>query len=260
MVGTGSAYMAEPLGSLSARAPSGEGAPAEMRSTMPLPETTPSAAVKPTSAVEPPPIASAPEKSLTSDPTRVVGVFRNTYYDFPREADYGGPTLTLMTGACGAIAAVPRAFYEAICVQGSGTLRRGTTVSFARRDCECAEVCPRTGQRICFEALDARRFPWGRGAAGRAITPLVTVAADTRVLALGTPIYVPEFDGVAIDDDGVAHDGCFVVEDRGVRVQGLHIDVFTGDEASTARMNRRVPSNRGVTVVRDEPRCERLRR
>ncbi len=227
-----------------------------------FPTATPTSTSTPTPTPTATATASATPTAIPStvDSTRVLGVFRNTYYDFPRESDYAGPTLTLMTGACRAIATVPRAFYDALCVQGSGTLRKGKTVSFARRDCDCAEVCPRTGHRICFDALDSARFPWGRGAAGRAITPLVTVAADTRVLPLGTPIYVPEFDGVARDDTGATHDGCFVVEDRGVRIIGQHIDVFTGDEASTLRLNRVVPSNKGVTVVVDEPRCERLRR
>jgi 3D (Asp-Asp-Asp) domain-containing protein len=248
VAGSGSAWMSEPLGSRDPR-PQMPRAALFSPSPSPSPSTPPSPSPSPSpSSVPPPP-----------DPTHVVGIFRNTYYDFPRESDYGGPTVALMTGACRTIATVPRAFYEAVCVQGSGTLSRGKTVSFARRDCDCAEVCPRTGQRICFDALDAARFPWGRGAAGRAITPLVTVAADTRVLPLGTPIYVPEFDGVERNDARM-HDGCFVVEDRGVRVQGNHIDVFTGDEASTLRMNRVVPSNKGVTVVVDEPRCEHLRR
>jgi len=52
-----------------------------------------------------------------------------------------------------------------------------------------------------------------------------------------------------------ASNGCFVVEDRGVRVRGEHIDVFTGHPEQTARLNRQVPSNQGVTVIVDVPRC-----
>ncbi len=67
-------------------------------------------------------------------------------------------------------------------------------MSFAKRDCTCAEVCPRTGQRICFEALDATSFPWGRGASGRPIAPLRSIAADTSVLPMGTVLYIPELE------------------------------------------------------------------
>jgi 3D (Asp-Asp-Asp) domain-containing protein len=189
---------------------------------------------------------------------RVLGTFRNTYYDFPREADHKGTSVALKSASCETIATVPKTFHDALCVQGSGSLARGGTVSFAKRDCACAEICPRTGQRICFEALDRTSFPWGRGAAGRPIQPLRTVAADTNVLPMGTVIYIPELDGVPRSKDGAAIDGCFVVEDRGLRVQGEHVDVFTGDPRETAALNAQVPSNRGVTVVVDAPKCSHL--
>jgi 3D (Asp-Asp-Asp) domain-containing protein len=189
---------------------------------------------------------------------RVLGSFKNTYYDFPNEADYQGPTVGLMNAECRTIKSVPRPFYEAVCVQGSGRLTNGTTVSFNRRDCGCAEVCPRTGQRICFDALDIASYPWGRGATGQAITPLLTVAVDTEVIPINTPVYIPEFDGLPRDPDYRAmHDGCFIVQDRGVGVKGAHIDVFTGHPAMTRLWNKLVPSNKGVTVVVDSPRCAR---
>ncbi len=161
-----------------------------------------------------------------------------------------------MGAGCTPIASVPRGFYDTVCMQGSGLLRGGRAVSFARRDCACAAVCPRSGEQICFEALDPRRFPWGRGATGHAITPLVTVAADTHVLPLGTHIYVAEFDGIARTAGSSDRlDGCFIVEDRGVRIQGAHLDVFAGDERSTAYLNTVVPSNAGVSVSVDVPKC-----
>jgi 3D (Asp-Asp-Asp) domain-containing protein len=189
---------------------------------------------------------------------RPLGMFRNTYYDFPREVDHSGAAVSLMSATCQPIAQVPRTFFEAVCVQGSGSLKRGGTVSFSRRDCPCAEVCPRTGQKICFDALDPAAFPWGRGAAGIAITPMRTLAADTAVLPMGTVVYIPELDGAPKNDAGDVIDGCFVVEDRGLRVQGEHVDIFTGFPANTALLNERVPSNQGVTVVVSAPRCAHL--
>jgi 3D (Asp-Asp-Asp) domain-containing protein len=190
---------------------------------------------------------------------RSLGTFRNTYYDFPNENDYDGAVVSLLNQSCKALAQVPRSFFEALCVQGSGTLRRGTTVSFARRDCDCAPVCPKTGQKICFDELDAREYPWGRGATGKAITPLLTVAVDPKVIPLGTPLYVPELDGLPRDPNGTSpHDGCFIAQDKGLAVVGDHVDFFTGHKDVTALWNRRVPSNRGVTVVVDSPRCARV--
>lgn len=187
---------------------------------------------------------------------RVLGTFRNTYYDFPAERAFSGPTMSLMNASCQPIATVPRAFHDALCVQGSGALAGGGTVSFAKRDCACAEICPRTGQKICFTALDRGTYPWGRGAAGTPIRPLRSIAADTNVLPMGTALYIPELEGAA-RADGSTSDGCFVVEDRGLKVEGNHVDIFSGDPESTAALNRQVPSNRGVTVIVDAPRCQR---
>ncbi|AKV04537.1 hypothetical protein AKJ09_11200 [Labilithrix luteola] len=188
----------------------------------------------------------------------VLGVFRNTYYDFPREADFSGPETPIMNASCAPIAKVPKAFFEAVCVQGGGSLRNGGTVSFAKRDCACAEICPRTGQRICFDALDAASFPWGRGATGRPIAPLRSVAADTSVLPMGTVLYIPELEGAPRGPDSEPADGCFVVEDRGLKVRGEHVDIFAGFPSQTAALNARVPSNKGVTIVVDSPRCAHL--
>ncbi|MEP7050680.1 MAG: 3D domain-containing protein [Pseudomonadota bacterium] len=189
---------------------------------------------------------------------RVLGTYRNTYYDFPNEADFSGETVALKNGKCKTIKTVARSFYEAVCVQGSGTLASGSTVSFARRDCECAELCPRSNQHICFDELEAKAFPWGRGATGRAITPLLTIAVDSDLVPLDTPVYIPEFDGVPRDPSRTSvHDGCFIAQDRGVRVKGEHVDIFTGHHEITALWNSLVPSNRGVTIVLDSPRCAR---
>jgi 3D (Asp-Asp-Asp) domain-containing protein len=189
---------------------------------------------------------------------RTLGIFRNTYYHFPAESEFSGETTPLFNAACEPIKSVPKGFHDAVCVQGSGLLNSGTTVSFAKRDCSCAMECPRTNQRICFDVLDKEKFPWGRGATGKGITPLLTVAVDTDVIPLHTPIYVPEYDGVPRDVARTSkHDGCFIAQDRGLKVKGRHIDVFAGDQATGELWNRLVPSNQGVTVIVDSPRCRR---
>jgi 3D (Asp-Asp-Asp) domain-containing protein len=189
---------------------------------------------------------------------RPLGTFRNTYYDFPNEADFEGSNVPLKNAKCDTIAPVTKGFYEAVCVQGSGTLKRGSTVSFAKRDCDCAETCSKTSQKICFDELDPKEFPWGRGATGKPITPLVTVAVDPDVIPMGTALYVPELDGLPRDPDGISrHDGCFVAQDKGLKVKGQHVDIFTGHASITKLWNSLVPSNRGVTVIVDSPRCAR---
>lgn len=180
-------------------------------------------------------------------------LFRNTYYYFPTEPE-GAQDTPLYGASCQTLALVPRIFHDDLCVQGSGRLATGATMSFARRDCACAAVCPRTGQRICFDMLDPARFPAGRGATGRAIRPLHTLAVDPAVVPLGSVVYIPELAGLP-RLDGSPHDGCFVAEDRGIRVVGQHVDVFTGDARTMRQWQAAVPSQRGVHVTIGDPRC-----
>jgi 3D (Asp-Asp-Asp) domain-containing protein len=82
---------------------------------------------------------------------------------------------------------------------------------------------------------------------------------------MGTVVYIPELDGSPRfgDEENAANrtlDGCFVVEDRGLKVHGEHVDIFTGAPSRTAAVNARVPSNKGVTIVVDAPRCAHLAR
>jgi 3D (Asp-Asp-Asp) domain-containing protein len=186
------------------------------------------------------------------------GLFRNTYYDFPSEGA-GPKDATIFDASCRPIATVTRTFHDQVCVQGSGRLGSGATVAFAARGCTCASVCPRTGQQICFERLDPSRFPSGRGATGGPITPMRSVAVDTAVIPLGTPLYIPELAGLP-GPNGAPHDGCFVAEDRGMKVVGRQVDVFTGDPTHTQRWNAAYPSNRGVHVLPNDPRCGYLAR
>ncbi|MCH2109100.1 MAG: 3D domain-containing protein [Polyangiaceae bacterium] len=187
-----------------------------------------------------------------------IGSFRNTYYDFPAESEFAGPPISLMSASCEPLAEVPRDFYQSLCVQGSGTLNRGITISFAKRNCSCAAVCEKTNQKICFDALDAQEFPFGRGAQGTAITPLRTIAVDSSVIPLGTAIYIPEYDGIPRRPGDVPHDGCFIAEDRGMQIVGKHVDIFTGNRKITEHFNRLVPSNQKVHLYIGTARCDAL--
>jgi two-component system, NtrC family, sensor histidine kinase HydH len=185
-------------------------------------------------------------------------VYRNTYYDFPQESALsGGGTAQLFDSDCKSIRTVAKDFHDQLCVQGSGRLKTGETVSFAKRDCSCAAECPRTKQKICYDLLDRQAFPFGRGANGQAITPLRSVAVDTELLPLGTVLYIPAFQGLR-RPDGTPHDGCFVAEDRGLKVKGKHVDIFTGSPDTTTVWNEAVPSNSGVRVIVGASQCAHL--
>lgn len=250
----GSTWVAEPLGGAKVKG--------EPRAFQPPPERAPSPrrslAVRRIGAEDPlEPQKSALERASPAT-GRHVGIFRNTYYDFPQERDYGGEEVPLFGASCQKLAGVPRGFHDTLCVQGSGLLSNGRTVSFARRNCSCARLCPRTSQQICFEVLDEKHYPWGRGATGKPVVPLLTVAVDSDVIPLGTSMFIPEYVGLPRDlAHRASHDGCFIAQDRGVKVRGQHVDIFTGEESLTRLWNGLVPSNLGVTVMLDSPFCAR---
>jgi 3D (Asp-Asp-Asp) domain-containing protein len=205
---------------------------------------------------EPPPAAAASASPEPPEPGTALGTFRNTYYNFPSQRNYTGRKVTVFGARCQPLAEVPVTFHDTLCVQGSGSLASGVTLSFARRGCSCARTCPRTGQQICFDTLDRERFPWGRGAAGTAIVPFHSVAVDIAVIPLGTSLFIPELAGLPTQPDGTSpHDGCFVAEDRGIGVVGRHVDVFTGAVEMTRLWDGLVPTNQGVSVYVDSPRC-----
>lgn len=215
------------------------------------PEPSPPAAPGRARAASPPPA----RRALTLGASEEARPFKLTYYDFPAETEHPSTERDrVMSASCQLIAEVPKAFHDTLCVQGSGRLANGQTVSFAKRDCDCASTCPRTGAKICFEALAPAQFPWGRGAGGQAILPLRTVAADGDLLPLGTWVYVSVFDGLPLGE-GKSHDGCFQVQDRGSRVKGDHLDVFTGDQAGTARFREAVPKEGTADVITHASRC-----
>jgi signal transduction histidine kinase/3D (Asp-Asp-Asp) domain-containing protein len=188
-----------------------------------------------------------------------VPTFRNTYYDFPQEPTTleSGETRVIYDASCKPIRTVSQSFHDKVCVQGSGRLATGETVSFAKRDCECASLCPRTDQKICFDKLDQQKFPYGRGSTGAPITPLRSVAVDPEVIPMKSVLYIPDFHGLR-GPDGKTHDGCFVAEDRGLKVKGNHVDIFTGNPATTESWNKAVPSNKGVKVIVGATRCSHL--
>ena len=158
-------------------------------------------------------------------------------------------TRQLFDPDCSPIRTVSKAFHDQLCVQGSGKLATGETVSFAKRGCACAAVCPRTGQHICFERLDPHRFPHGRGAMGTPITPLRTVAVDPDRIPLGTVLYIPEYHGLR-DLGGRPHDGCFIAQDRGLRVRAADPQSRSrcGNNSGSHGIDRqrrlRIPTNR----------------
>jgi 3D (Asp-Asp-Asp) domain-containing protein len=82
------------------------------------------------------------------------------------------------------------------------------------------------------------------------------VAVDPTVIPMGELLFIPELAGLP-QMDGSPHDGCFVAEDRGIKVKGHRIDVFTGDEGTRRRWEATLPSHASVHVYSGSTRCRR---
>lgn len=149
---------------------------------------------------------------------------------------------------CKAIARVDRDYAQILSIQGTGKLRDGRIVNSAG-----ACRCPRSP---CWAEVESA---WGIGPVGR-LTPFRSVAVDTKLIKLGTLLYVPELDGVRMPGKaplgGFVHDGCVIADDRGGGIGGKEIDFFVGKKAYLQSLDVRHRLKR-VTVYPGKGRCER---
>jgi 3D (Asp-Asp-Asp) domain-containing protein len=154
--------------------------------------------------------------------------------------------------ACHPIATVSRDFARALDMEGTGRLRDGRTINVSS-DCGC-------GHSPCYRTTtdDAR---WGLGARGEPLAPFRTIAVDPDVVPLGTPLYVPELDGLMMPGPqpwgGFVHDGCVVAVDVGTRVRGRHLDFFVGRRVHMDAFDARYHLEH-VAVYRGGARCQVL--
>jgi 3D (Asp-Asp-Asp) domain-containing protein len=167
------------------------------------------------------PTTSQPTSTPTEDPLgKPLGTFKVTFYVLTEETlfpDNGdGTTLYRMDGT--AIGKFSQKFISDIRLQGSGRLSTGEVITPAGK---CAY-----GQGTCFQLLSTKKYPWGRGATGRALKQFGSAAIDPKVVPYGTKIYVPELDGFVWN--GKKMDGCLSADDTGGGIRGKEIDIFAG--------------------------------
>ena len=127
---------------------------------------------------------------------------------------------------------VPERFACSLKLEGSGLMRDGRVVNYTG-------PC-KYGYGTCFEQLDIADHPFGRGAGQRPLVPFKSVAVDPRLVPIGEPIYIPEFDGMVLPD-GSIHDGCVRADDTGGGIKGRKMDFFV-----VTYGNFRVPARRAA--------------
>ena len=190
------------------------------------------------------------------------GSMWNTYYYVAMESDYpGSKDATLRGPGCEVLANVPQAFFDDLCIEGSGKLSDGRVLGYAG-DCPCAVPCSWDGNAKCWEALDPQQFPWGLGSQGNPIVPLRSWAVDNGLVAPGTTVYATGWDGVsmpAIDGlGGFVHDGCFRADDTGGAVIGNHYDFFAGTAGMWHALEAIFPTGTPMDVHVNAERCAYL--
>ena len=194
--------------------------------------------------------------------------FAQRFYWLTLENDYDEP----LSGAAprtGQIAKVPTAtsvelytpdgfffgrvaerFAWSLRLEGSGLMRDGRIVNYTG-------PC-RFGYGTCFEQLDVAEHPFGRGAGLRPLIPFKSVAVDPRVIPIGEPIYVPEFDGLLLPD-GSIHDGCVRADDTGGGIKGHKMDFFVVTYGNFRYLLEELLGVTWTTPHLEDPRCEYLR-
>jgi 3D (Asp-Asp-Asp) domain-containing protein len=145
---------------------------------------------------------------------------------------------------------VPERYACTLKLEGSGLLGDGRVVNYTG-------AC-KYGYGTCFEQLDVHHFPFGRGAGQRPLIPFKSVAVDQRVIRLGEPLYIPEFDGMMLPD-GSIHDGCVRADDTGGGIKGRKMDFFVVTYGNFRSVLDELLNVNWVTPHVEAPRCQYLR-
>jgi 3D (Asp-Asp-Asp) domain-containing protein len=168
---------------------------------------------------------------------RVVAVPKNTFVElYTPDGFYFGR--------------VPERFAWSLRLEGSGLMKDGRIVNYTGK-------CP-YGYGTCFEQLDVGEHPFGRGAGLRPLIPFKSVAVDPRLVPIGEPIYIPEFDGLVLPD-GSIHDGCVRADDTGGGIKRRKMDFFVVTYGNFRFLLDELENVTWITPHVNAPRCEYMR-
>ncbi len=156
---------------------------------------------------------------------------------------------------------VPEKFACSLALEGSGLMMDDRVVNYTG-PCKLGYVSAASKNRklpaTCFEQLDVKEFPFGRGAGQRPLIPFKSVAVDPRVIAIGEPLYIPEFDGLQLPD-GSIHDGCVRADDTGGGIKKRKMDFFVVTYGNFRFLLDQLLGVSWITPHIESPRCEYLR-
>jgi 3D (Asp-Asp-Asp) domain-containing protein len=190
---------------------------------------------------------SQPTSAPSADPYgKPLGTFKVTFYVLTEETLFpdNGDGTTLYRTDGSVIGKFSQKFISDIRLQGSGRLASGEVITPAGK-CQY-------GQGTCFQLLSTKKYPWGRGATGRALKLFGSAAIDPKVVPYGTKIYIPELDGFVWN--GKKMDGCLSADDTGGGIRGKEIDVFAGTRKALPSALKLFPKGK-ATLYDGTERC-----
>ena len=202
-------------------------------------------------------------KNSSTNTGQYFDQMKMTYYYLANQADYrGSANSKIVDSSCKTIATVSSAFYTALCIEGSGKLKDGRVINYAK-SCSCAAPCGYNSGKICYSVLDKSKYPWGAGSKSKALEPFRSWAVDTSVVAHGTLLYAKEWDGVKLPKvgtiGGFTHDGCFRADDVGGGIKGKHFDYFAGTKSMYQALSKgALASGKYFTVHINPGKCKYL--
>jgi hypothetical protein len=148
------------------------------------------------------------------------------------------------------IARVRERFAWSLRMEGSGVMLDGRLLNYAG-PCNY-------GYGTCFQEVDTKEFPFGRGAGMRPLIPFKSVAVDPRVIRLGETLYFPELDGIRLPD-GSIHDGCVRADDTGGGIKRRKMDFFVVTYGNFRFLLDELANVTWITPHIEAPRCEYMR-
>jgi len=161
---------------------------------------------------------------------RYLGRFKVTYYWAVEEDEY------------------PTSRSSPIYLAGGQLLGR-FSAAFVKAFRVEAAACLRDGRRISYlkKANRARVVDQFLGYGGHRLVDLKSIAVDTRLIPLGSVVYIPQAENVSID--GQTLSGIFYAHDVGSAIKGKHVDIFVGRKRNTdAFTSAGMGSSSGVDV------------
>ena len=145
---------------------------------------------------------------------------------------------------------VRETFAWALRLEGTALMEDGRVINYTGK-------CP-YGYGTCFEELDTHAHPFGRGAGMRPLIPFKSVAIDPKLVPIGEPLYIPEFDGLVLPD-GSIHDGCVRADDTGGGIKRKKMDFFVVTYSNFRFLLDELQNVTWISPQIEAPRCEYLR-